>query len=204
MTQRAPDAAGATRSSVAGPGGAERDTSDPDATAAAASGWRPIATQPSPPGGVLRALLRSPNRLYHAGLGWLFGRRLLLLVTTGRKTGIRRETVLEVVRYDRDRQEAVVAAGWGAKTGWYHNVEAGLAQEVVIGRDRFVPEHRVLDVDEAERVFADYERRNRFAAPIVRRVISSLVGWRYDGSTEARRHVVEQLPLVGLRPRTRT
>jgi deazaflavin-dependent oxidoreductase (nitroreductase family) len=166
-----------------------------------ASGSKPITGQPAPPSGPLRTLLRIPIRFYHADLGWLFGRRFLLLVTTGRKTGRRRETVLEVVQYDRASQEAIVAAGWGAKTGWFHNVEAGLAQEVVIGRDRYEPAYRVLDVAEAERVFADYERRNRFAGPIVRRVISGLVGWRYDGSPGARRKVVEQLPLIGFRPR---
>jgi deazaflavin-dependent oxidoreductase (nitroreductase family) len=168
---------------------------------ATASGSKPITGQPAPPSGLLRTLFGIPIRFYHAGLGWLLGRRFLLLVTTGRKTGRRRETVLEVVKYDRASQEAIVAAGWGAKTGWFHNVEAGLAREVVIGRDRYEPAYRVLDVAEAERVFADYERRNRLAGPIVRRVISGLVGWRYDGSPGARRKVVEQLPLIGFRPR---
>jgi len=60
----------------------------------------------------------------------------------------------------------------------------------------------VLGADEAERLFADYERRNRFMGPIVRAVVSRLVGWHYDGTSAARRRVVEQLSLVGFRPRT--
>ena len=98
-------------------------------------------------------------------------------------------------------REAVVAAGWGRRTGWLHNVEAGLAREVWIGRERFVPAYRVLAPDEAERLFADYERRNRLGAPLVRAVISRLVGWRYVGTQASRRRVVEQLSLVGFRPR---
>ena len=159
--------------------------------------------QPAPPGGMLRALLGLPVHLYHAHLGVLLGHRFLLLVHTGRRTGIRRETVLEVIRYDRVSREAVVAAGWGRRTGWLHNVEAGLAREVWIGRERFVPAFRVLAADEAERLFADYERRNRLIAPLVRAVISRLVGWRYDGTQASRRRVVEQLSLVGLRPDAR-
>jgi len=157
--------------------------------------------RPAPPRGLLGGLLRIPVHLYHAGLGFLLGRRFLLLATTGRRTGRRREAVVEVMHYDYSTREAIVMAGWGARTGWLHNVEAGLAQEVRIGRERYVPAHRVLDPGEAAAVFADYERRNRLIAPIVRRVISGLVGWRYGGSPEARRRVVEQLPLVAFRPR---
>ncbi len=160
----------------------------------------PVADQPSPPRGLLRLLLGLPVHLYHAGLGFLFGRRFLFLVTKGRRTGLRRETVLEVVRYDKSIREAVVVAGWGVKTGWLHNVEAGLAQEVRIGRDRYVPVHRVLETDEATAILAEYERQNRLIRPVVWRVLSSLVGWRYDGTPEARRRVVEQLRMVGFRP----
>jgi deazaflavin-dependent oxidoreductase (nitroreductase family) len=151
---------------------------------------------------VLRALLGLPVHLYHARLGVLLGHRFLLLVHTGRKTGLRRETVLEVVRYDPSTRESIVAAGWGRRTGWLHNVEAGMAHEVRTARQRFAPAHRILPPGEAERIFADYERRNRLIAPIVRAVLSRLLGWRYDGTPASRRRAVEQLALVGFRPRS--
>jgi len=160
----------------------------------------PAAGQPAPPTGLLRILLRAPILLYRAHLGRLLGRRVLLLVHTGRRTGIRRETVLEVVHYDPASRESIVTAGWGRRTQWLHNVEAGLATEVRTGPDRYVPAFRVLPVDEAERVFAAYEREHRRIAPVVRMVVSRLVGWRYDGTPAARRRVVEQLALVGFRP----
>lgn len=156
--------------------------------------------QPAPPTGVLRALLGLPVHLYHAHLGVLLGHRFLLLVHTGRKTGLRRETVLEVVRYDPATRESVVAAGWGRRTGWLHNVEAGLAREVWTGGERFSPAYRMLPPDEAERLFAEYERRNRLIGPLIRAVLSRLLGWRYDGTPAARRRAVEQLSLVGFRP----
>ncbi len=161
---------------------------------------QPPIRQPAPPTGVLRSLLGLPVHLYHAHLGVLLGHRFLLLVHTGRKTGLHRETVLEVVRFDPVTRESVVAAGWGRKTGWLHNVEAGLADEVWTGRQRFAPAYRILPTDEAERLFADYERRNRLIAPIIRAVLSRLLGWRYDSSPAARRRAVEQLSLVAFRP----
>lgn len=157
-------------------------------------------SQPAPPRGILRGALTLPVYLYRAHLGILLGHRFLCLIHTGRRTGLRRETVLEVVHYDRERREAIVAAGWGRKTQWLHNVEAGLVTEVRIGSERYVPAWRILPTDEAATVLAGYERRNRFMAPVVRRVLSWLVGWTYDGSDAARRRVVEQLPLIGFRP----
>jgi deazaflavin-dependent oxidoreductase (nitroreductase family) len=142
-----------------------------------------------------------PVHLYHAHLGVLLGHRFLLLVHTGRKSGLPRETVLEVVRYDSATAESVVVAGWGRRTGWFHNVEAGLAHEVWTSRQRFAPAWRILPPDESEQIFADYERRNRLIAPIVRAVLSRLLGWRYDGTPAARRRAVEQLSLVAFRPR---
>jgi deazaflavin-dependent oxidoreductase (nitroreductase family) len=176
-------------------------TQPPAASAEPSPTGQPSMRQPAPPTGVLRSLLGLPVHLYHAHLGVLLGHRFLLLVHTGRKTGLHRETVLEVVRYDPITHESVVAAGWGRRTGWLHNVEAGLAHEVWTGRQRFAPVFRILPPDEAERLFADYERENRLFTPIVRAVLSQLLGWRYDGTPAARRRAVEQLSLVGFRPR---
>lgn len=180
------------QSGDAGPAGGNVETQPPPS---------PVTDQPAPPGGLVRTLLHLPIPLYHARLGFLFGHRFLLLVHTGRKSGKRRETPLEVVRYDKATREAIVAAGWGRKTQWLHNVEAGLADEVWIGRSRYVPAVRRLDVDEAMAAFAQYEAHSGIPKTIVRSVLSRLLGWRYDGSPAARRRAAEQLPLIGFRPK---
>lgn len=158
--------------------------------------------RPAPPSGWLRAVLQMPVHVYRFGLGPLLGHRFLVLVHSGRRTGRRRETPLEVVRHDPRTRESVVVAAWGRRTGWLHNVEAGLATEVWIGRDRFAPTYRILDLEEAEAVLLGYERRNRLIAPLVRAVISRLVGWRYDGSVAARRRLAATWPVIAFRPRS--
>ena len=80
------------------------------------SAGQPAPPRPAPPRGLLRALLRLPVHLYHAHLGVLLGHRFLMLIHTGRRTGGRHETVLEVIRYEQGAREAVVAAGWGRRT----------------------------------------------------------------------------------------
>jgi len=161
----------------------------------------PASQRPAaPPRGLLRWLLGLPIHLYRARLGFLLGHRFLVLVHVGRRTGRRHETPLEVVRYDRSTEEATVVAAWGRKTAWLHNVEAGLAREVWIGRARYMPAVRRLPVNEAEGVLEIYERRSGLPRALVWAVLSRLVGWRYDGSSAARRRAAEQLPMLAFRP----
>jgi deazaflavin-dependent oxidoreductase (nitroreductase family) len=139
--------------------------------------------------------------LYAAHAGWLLGHRFLLLHHRGRRSQRRYRAVLEVVAWRPAAREAVVLSGFGHSSQWYRNVLAGQAVEVQIARLRFAPSVRPLGSDEAVGVLADYERRNRLVAPLVRRVLSKLAGFRYDGSDAARRRLVQTLPLVALRPR---
>jgi deazaflavin-dependent oxidoreductase (nitroreductase family) len=152
--------------------------------------------------GGLRVALKLPVFLYRLHLGFLLGERFLLLEHRGRRSGRSYRTVLEVVRFDHHDGEAVVMSGWGRRAGWYRNVTAGGAFGVEVGRRRFAPEVRLLDTEEAATALAAYERRNRIVAPVIRRVLSRLAGFPYDGSPEARLRVVQALPLVGFRPRT--
>jgi len=109
------------------------------------------------------------------------GKRCLLLTHIGRRSGVRRETVLEVVEY---RQE-------GPDSDWLRNIEV---------KPGFVASHRVLGEEEATRVIAGYEHRNRFITPIVRAGFSWLLGWQYRGGESDRQRLVRQLPLIAFRP----
>lgn len=156
----------------------------------------------SPVSPLVRRVARAPLVLYRWHLGWLLGHRFMLLVHTGRRTGLERRTVLEVVRYDGQTGQAVVVSGWGRTADWYRNIQARPASKVIVGRREFVPAHRDLTEDEAVSALAGYERRNRIAAPVIRRVFSRLTGWRYDGSDESRRRLARELPLVLFSPAT--
>lgn len=112
--------------------------------------------------------------------------------------------MLEVIGEDRSSHELVVVAGLGRSAQWYRNVLAGGAAEVAIGGERFTPSYRELDSPEAVAVLAAYERRNRYLTPIIRRVLSWLVGWHYDGTPAKRLQLVSELPMVPFRPARRT
>jgi deazaflavin-dependent oxidoreductase (nitroreductase family) len=152
------------------------------------------------PGPLIGSLLRAPVLLYEWHLGWLLGRRFLLLCHVGRRSGHRYRTVLEVVGSVAESGETVVVSGFGRSADWYRNVRVSPTVEVTVGRQRFRAVHRELAEPEALAVLTAYERRNRWIRPVLRRVLGRLVGWPYDGSDEARRRLVGQLPLVAFRP----
>ena len=134
------------------------------------------------PTGLLRAALRAPIWFYRNGLGWLFGRRLLYIVHIGRKSGLRREVVAEVVRYDPVAPEVVVIAAWGREPDWYRNLKAAPAVEVRISGQRWEsPRHRFLDGVETVAVLRDYRK----AHPHAWKRIAPILGFPIDLDTDA-------------------
>jgi len=81
----------------------------------------------------LRRLFRAPAYLYRWRCGWLFGHRFLLLIQVGRRTGLYRDTVLEILEYRPEGPEVVVMSAFGPKADWLRNIEAGPCPEVVVG-----------------------------------------------------------------------
>jgi hypothetical protein len=79
-------------------------------------------------------------------------------------------------------------------------VEAGLAREVRIGRRRYVPAVRRLELDEAAAVLEHYDAHSGMPRSVVWAVLGRLLGWRYDGTLAARRRAAEQLPMLTFRP----
>ncbi len=60
-----------------------------------------------------------PQFLYSIGLGPIYGRFVLLLTTTGRKSGKRRVTPLQ---YEEINGDIYIASARGTKADWYRNI----------------------------------------------------------------------------------
>jgi len=151
----------------------------------------------SKPTGAARLAFRLPIYLYRLDLGRLLGHRFLLLVHRGRKSGLLRETVLEVLLHDPAARESVVLSAWGKKSDWYRNVGATPALEIRTGGHRYVPEQRFLAPEENHAVISDYGRRH----PLAFRVFARVFGYPLGGTEAARREVACSLRLVAFRPR---
>ena len=151
----------------------------------------------SRPSGTLRLVFRLPIYLYRLNLGWLLGYRALLLIHQGRKSGLLRETVLEVISYDPVTKESVVLSGWGEKADWYRNIQVAPAMEVQTGKERYVPEQRFLSPEENHAEIIDYERRH----PLAARLFAKAFGYPLGGTETMRQAFASSMRLVAFRPR---
>ncbi|WP_181188151.1 nitroreductase family deazaflavin-dependent oxidoreductase [Actinopolyspora mortivallis] len=154
----------------------------------------PLRTLPS---GLTRRLFRLPVHLYRRNLGRLLGNRFVYLVHRGRRSGLPRETVLEVVRHRERTDEVTVVSGWGRSSNWYRNITAEPALEIRIGGRRHVrPHQRVLEESETAELLEEYVARHPYAA----RVLARLTDWPLL-TPQGRAELSRQLPAVSFLPR---
>ena len=84
--------------------------------------------------GIGAALARVPALLYKLGLGPLLGRRVLLLSTTGRRSGRPRATPLS---YQRLEDTLYLLSEAGTHANWYRNIAKDPIVRVQVGGRRF-------------------------------------------------------------------
>jgi deazaflavin-dependent oxidoreductase (nitroreductase family) len=72
--------------------------------------------------------------LYAIGLGPLIGRIILLLTTTGRKSGKKRVTPLQ---YERIGDDYYLGSARGLKADWVRNIQVNPCVEVRVGAKQF-------------------------------------------------------------------
>jgi deazaflavin-dependent oxidoreductase (nitroreductase family) len=150
-----------------------------------------------PPRGLTRLAARLPIWLYRARMGWLLGDRFLMLTHTGRKSGLRRQVVLEVVHHNKDAGTYVIASGWGEKSDWFRNIQKTPRVTVHAGSRRFEAVAVRLSLEEAERELLDYAQRHPTA---FRELAGFMAGQRLSGTPEDCRLLARSIPLVILWP----
>ncbi len=157
----------------------------------------PTVVLPQPPRkGLLWLWFQFFPLLYRLHLGWLLGHRRLLLTHQGRKTGQLRHTALDVMRFDPATKECLVISMYGERSDWFRNIMAHPALEVQTGRDRFVPEQRILPPEEAQAVMTAFWQQY----PRAVRLSLRLLGFQYEDSEESRQAILSALRVVSFRP----
>lgn len=133
--------------------------------------------------------------LYRLRLGWLLGRRFMLITHVGRKSGKTRRTCVMVLRFDARSGEAFVAAG-SPRADWYQNIHASPAVEVAVGVRRYRPAQRFLTAEEIAEVLAWSRDHQRFRA----RVQSRFFHWPWPPADEDLQRLSRSLGGVAFRP----
>lgn len=151
------------------------------------------------PTGLSRWLFRLPIFLYRWGLGWLLGGRFLLLNHIGRKSGLPRQTVLEVVKYEPPTDTYFVAVGFGPKTDWYRNLLKTPQATIEVKQRKLAVTADPLAPAASAEAMVEYAQHHPTAA----RNLSRLLGYNVQEETaeEYRRVGREFVQFVALRPR---
>jgi deazaflavin-dependent oxidoreductase (nitroreductase family) len=129
------------------------------------------------------------------GLGGLMGSRFLLLKHHGRRTGLIREAVIEIIQRDEKRDQTYVAAAWGERSDWYRNLQEDPQVEICIGTTWKQVEARTVPVVEAHTILGQYAQRHPTAA----RSLARLMGFRVE-RVEGFAELATHLSLVVFEP----
>jgi len=82
----------------------------------------------------LKNIRRIHQLLYGIGLGPIIGKFILLLTTTGRRTGLKRITPLQ---YEEIDGKYILGSARGTKSDWYRNITADNSIEVRVKNRHF-------------------------------------------------------------------
>jgi deazaflavin-dependent oxidoreductase (nitroreductase family) len=126
-----------------------------------------------------RWFLRAPELIFRLRLSWL-APTLVMLVTTGRRTGRKRAVVLDVARIDRSG--LWVIAGDGMRARWVLNLAADPAVEVWHRGRRWRGRATVGGIDAGELNVDIYRDR-----PLYTRLVYRLIGERIRDESDVRR-----------------
>jgi deazaflavin-dependent oxidoreductase (nitroreductase family) len=147
------------------------------------------------PAGLFKRILHAPVWLFRCRLGFLFGKRIVMLEHKGRRSGKLRQTPLEVVQ--RNGDAFILCSGTGPNADWYRNIRAEPAVGMWVGSKRHGVEQRFLEPTEAATTFASYEKSHSKAAAR----LTELMGVSHDGTHQSRIDMVAKIPMVEMRLR---
>ncbi|MDD2920763.1 MAG: nitroreductase/quinone reductase family protein [Anaerolineales bacterium] len=98
----------------------------------------------------MKTVQKIHRALYAVGLGTLIGRIILLLTTTGRRSGLKRVTPLQ---YEKIGEDYYLGSARGLKSDWVRNIEINPQVEVRVGAKYF---HGAAEVVTDPSRFADF------------------------------------------------
>lgn len=145
------------------------------------------------PSGFLKWFLKAPSYLFRAHLGFVFGKRFVMIEHRGRTSGRLFRTVIEVAGRNPEHREFICTSGTGPKADWYLNLKANGVDAVWVGSKRHAATVRFLEAAEAAEFMAEYER----AHPKTAANLYEIMGVSYDGTDADRVRMMGEIPMVG-------
>jgi deazaflavin-dependent oxidoreductase (nitroreductase family) len=116
----------------------------------------------------------------------------------GRKSGLPRQVVLEVVKHEPMTDIYTVASGFGSTSDWYRNLQSRQDVTIQVRRRKMAVTAHFLTQGEGGEVMMDYAHRYPKAALALSKTLGYPVG---NGTPEDYRRVGEGIPFVAFWPK---
>jgi deazaflavin-dependent oxidoreductase (nitroreductase family) len=152
------------------------------------------------PGPFLKFFLRFPIHLHKMGFGgWerLMGAQWMLITTVGRKSGKRRNAMVDVMDYDKATDTYYIEAAYGSRADWFRNIQSNPRFEAQVGRRKFHATATPLSNEKAGELMVHFYR----AKPAYTRSVMAMVGMKFEGEEELRA-LGSKLTLLAVQPET--
>jgi len=150
------------------------------------------------PNWFLKLFFKIPVFLYKIGFGGferIIGAEWMLLTTIGRKSGKPRQTMVDILDYDKDADTYYIEAAYGARADWYKNIQANPLFEAQVGRRKFKARAGELTADNAADKLVQFYRRK----PAYTRSVMAMVGMKFEDE-DGLRAVAKNLTLLVVKP----
>jgi deazaflavin-dependent oxidoreductase (nitroreductase family) len=150
------------------------------------------------PNRLLKFFFKVPVWVHKMGFGgWerLVGAQWMLITTKGRKTGKPRDTMVDVMDYDKTSDTYYIEAAYGARADWYKNIQANPVFEAKVGRRKFKARAGALTTEGASEMLVQFYR----SKPTYTRSVMAMAGMKFKDETELR-ELGKNLTLFAVKP----
>lgn len=150
------------------------------------------------PDRLLKFFFKIPVWLHKIGFGgWerLVGAQWMLITTIGRKTGKHRETMLDVLQYDKATDIYYIEAAYGARADWYKNMQNNPIFEAKVGRRKFKARAETLPSEGAGEMLVQFHR----CKPAYTRSVMAMAGMKFKDEDDLRK-LGKNLILLAVKP----
>jgi len=150
------------------------------------------------PDRLLKLFFKVPVWLHKMGLGgWerVVGAQWMLITTTGRKTGKRRNVMVDVMDHDKATDTYYIEAAYGARADWYKNIQSNSVFEAQVGRRKFKARADALSTEGAGDMLVQFYRNK----PAYTRSVMAMAGIKFKDEDELR-ELGKNLTLLAVKP----
>ena len=150
------------------------------------------------PDRLLKFFFKVPVWFHKMGFGgWerLVGAQWMLITTTGRKTGKRREAMLDIMDYDKATDTYYIEAAYGTHADWFKNMQSNPIFEAQVGRRKFKARVSALSNEGAGEMLVQFYRHKTAYT----RSVMAMAGMKFKDEDDLRA-IGNNLTLLAVKP----